>query len=92
MKELDMSKKWKQRNQGLAANVAAPQEAPAAQEAAAQEPLVEFNAWFASRSKKIPAQHHREVLKADFKARGLGAMASMEDFDQALRKYGIKLD
>ena len=58
-----------------------------------QEPveLVEFETWFASRGPKIPRHHYREILKADFKARGLKDMASMKDFDEALTMYGVKL-
>ncbi len=62
-------------------------EAPAAQ----AEEKVDFDAWFAMRSGKIPAQHHKEIIKADFKGRGLEQCESLSDFDAALRKYGVKL-
>lgn len=52
---------------------------------------VDFDAWFAMRSKQIGKQHHKEIIKADFKSRGLGQNESLEDFDEALRKYGVKL-
>lgn len=55
------------------------------------EELVEFETWHASRGPKIPQHHHKEILKADFKARGLCDMATMKDFDEALTKYGVKL-
>lgn len=81
--------KWKQRER-LIINEEQPaveqQEAPVAEEL-----LVEFDAWFASRASKIPTQHHKEILKADFKARGLGQMASLEQYDDALKRYGVKL-
>lgn len=54
-------------------------------------PQLDFDAWYALRKPRIPKHHHKEILKADFKARGLGQQASMQDFDGALEKYGVKL-
>lgn len=55
------------------------------------EPVkVDFDAWYASRGAIIPRQHYKEILKADFKARGLSTIETMEMFDEALRKYGVK--
>lgn len=58
---------------------------------AAQEELVDFDTWFSDREASIPSQHRKEILKADFDARKVPAMATMADFDKALEKYGIKL-
>lgn len=55
------------------------------------DPLVEFNVWFAMREKKIPAQHMREIIWADFKGRGLLPKETVATYDAALAKYGIKL-
>lgn len=55
------------------------------------EPKVDFDAWFAMRGSKISKQHHKEIIKADFKGQGLGQHESLCDFDKALGKYGIKL-
>lgn len=55
------------------------------------EPTVEFNVWFVMREKKIPPQHLREIIKADFEGQGLSKFATIEAFDRALLKYGIKL-
>ncbi len=52
---------------------------------------VEFETWFAAREKQIPRHHHREILKADFNARGLEDMATMADWDAALKMYGVDL-
>lgn len=52
---------------------------------------VPFDSWFAIRSKHIPAHHHKEILKADFKARNVNDVETMEAFDKALELYGIKL-
>ena len=62
----------------------------AAVEAAVEE-LVDFETWYAQREAAIPAHHHREILKADFVARKVPAMATMDQFDTALEKYGVKL-
>jgi len=53
--------------------------------------LVEFETWFSVRASKIPACHHREIIKADFNARKVPVMASMVDFDAALKMYGVVL-
>ena len=63
-------------------------EAAAAEEA---EALMEFDEWYSLREKAIPRQHHKEILKADFKARKIPQMATQAQFDEALRKYGVKL-
>lgn len=54
-------------------------------------PKVDFDAWFAMRGAKIPGRHHKEIIKADFKGRGLGQYESLQDFDKALKQYGINL-
>lgn len=56
-----------------------------------QPKKVEFDAWYAARSASIPAIHKKEIIKADFKGRKVPMIASMEDFDKALEKYGVKL-
>ena len=52
---------------------------------------VDFDVWYVMRSPKIPRNHHKEIIKADFKGRGLSQCESLEDFDAALAKYGVKL-
>lgn len=52
---------------------------------------IDFDGWWAARAKLIAPQHHKEIVKADFGGRGLTTMETMEDFDDALREYGIKL-
>lgn len=56
-----------------------------------QEPLIDFDAWFCLRQDSIPGHHHKEIILADFKARGLSTLETMSSFDEALRLYGIKL-
>jgi len=52
---------------------------------------VSFDSWYHQRKNKIPKQHMKEILAADFKSRGLKEEATMEEYDKALRLYGIKL-
>ena len=54
--------------------------------------LVEFETWYSQREAQIPSHHHKEILKADFRGRKVPALATMAQFDDALRKYGVKLD
>ena len=53
--------------------------------------VLSFDSWYHQRKKKIPRQHLKEILHADFKSRGLADTATMEEFDKALKLYGIKL-
>jgi hypothetical protein len=54
--------------------------------------LVDFEEWYALRSTNIPSQHHKEILKADFKGRKVPVMATLADFDGALKEYGVELE
>lgn len=81
-------KKWKQEQKQSEEKVL---EKPASVVEVPKEPLVEFDAWYASRASRIPSQHHKEILWADFKARGLKKMALMNEYDEALKKYGVQL-
>lgn len=55
------------------------------------EQLVDFDGWYALRRHQIPAQHHKEIIKADFKGRKVPVMGTITQFDEALAKYGIKV-
>jgi len=55
-------------------------------------PKVDFDTWYVLRKDKIPTHHHKEIIKADFTARKLPKMCTIEQFDNALKKYGLKLD
>ena len=52
---------------------------------------VHFDAWWAMTEKKIPPQHHKEIVMADFRARGLSHMESIQSYNEALKRYGVKL-
>ena len=52
---------------------------------------VDFDAWWALNEKKIPQHHRKEVVKADFTARGLSSKETMKAYNEALNKYGLKL-
>ena len=58
---------------------------------AASEEEVSFDQWYMMRASSIPGIHRKEILKADFKGRGLGDKAAAEKYDEALEKYGVKL-
>lgn len=53
--------------------------------------VISFDSWFHQRKEKIARCHHKEILMADFKARGLKEEATIKEFDKALELYGIKL-
>jgi hypothetical protein len=67
--------------------VAPPQEEPAVEEV----PKLDFDGWHAMRKHKIPHIHKKEILKADFKANKVPALATIAEFDAALKKYGVSL-
>lgn len=52
---------------------------------------ISFDAWWSMRTKLIPKNHTKEVIMVDFKARGLKLLETIENFDAALVKYGIKV-
>ncbi len=54
-------------------------------------PKYEFDAWYATRRKDIPAMHRKEILKAYFKAAGLTKEETFERYDAALLEYGVRL-
>lgn len=56
-----------------------------------EEPKVHFDGWWSLRKDAIPAIHKKEIVKADFAARKVPMVATMAEFDNALKKYGVKL-
>lgn len=54
-------------------------------------PKMKFEAWHAYRERLIPKHHYKEILKADFKAQGVKDSATIAEFDQALKRYGVTL-
>ena len=52
---------------------------------------VSFDEWYMMREKQIPMIHYREILKADFGGQGLSSMETVERFDAALLRYGVKI-
>lgn len=53
---------------------------------------IDFDTWYIVRRSLIPPHHHKEIIKADFLARKVPHMCTMEEFDSALEKYGLKVD
>lgn len=87
-----MSKKSRQERAARQAIAEIPQAELKAMAEEQGEQLVDFDGWWAVRSTRVPSHHHKEVIKADFRGRGLSTMETMEDFDEALKEYGLKLD
>jgi hypothetical protein len=56
-----------------------------------QPAKVAFDAWWAMNEKKIPSHHHKEVILADMRARGLSLKETVQSYDEGLRRYGLKL-
>lgn len=54
-------------------------------------PIVHFDVWFAMREKRLPVQHMKEIILADFCGRGLSKIEQLSKFDEALSLYGVKL-
>jgi len=52
---------------------------------------ISFEDWYALRKSAIPTHHHQEILVADFKGRKVPMTATMAEFDEALKKYGVEL-
>ena len=52
---------------------------------------IDFDAWWAMNEKKIPAHHHKEVILADFRARGLSLRESIQSYNDGLKRYGLKI-
>lgn len=54
-----------------------------------EEHKLDFDGWYAGRASRIPAHHHKEIIRADFRGRKVPVMATMAEFDAALKKYGV---
>jgi hypothetical protein len=64
---------------------------PASSQVAPAQPSVDFEVWWAMAQKKMPGHHHKEIIKADFRARGLSMREPAAAFNEALELYGVKL-
>lgn len=70
---------------------AAPEVAVVVEKPKVEVPKLEFDGWWALRSAAIPAIHKKEIIKADFKGRKVSMVSTIAEFDEALKKYGVKL-
>lgn len=80
MEEAELNAKIKEMEDAKRAAVPAP-----------VDEMISFDSWFHLRSVQIHAMHKKEIILADFKARDIKEIASMQDFDKALKLYGIEL-
>jgi len=58
---------------------------------AQQKGAISYNSWYHRHKHLIPAQHLKEIIWADFKARGMKEESTIEEFNKALALYGVKL-
>lgn len=56
-----------------------------------KDKVISFNSWYHLRKDDIPKQHLKEIIWADMVARGVKELSTAEEFDRALRLYGVKL-
>jgi hypothetical protein len=56
-----------------------------------QDEKISFDSWYHQRKQSIPKQHLKEILRADFEARGIKEQSTISEFDRALTLYGVKL-
>ena len=59
--------------------------------AVAQPAKIDFDAWWAMNEKKIPVQHRKEIVLADMRARGLGLRETVQSYNDALKRYGVRV-
>ena len=52
---------------------------------------VSFDSLYHQRSHKIPKLHVKEIILADFTARGLSKQETIEEYDKALKQYGVSI-
>lgn len=52
---------------------------------------IDFDAWWAMNENKIPGQHRKEIVLADFRARGLSPKETIQSYNEGLKRYGVKL-
>lgn len=79
MKEMEMLKKQKALKESPKVKVEVPN-------------VISFDQWWMQLIRKIDIRpSYKEIIKADFKSRGLINKALQEEWDKALELYGIKL-
>lgn len=53
--------------------------------------VIDFDTWWMDINRRVALkQWMKEIIKADFKGRGLKTKESIEYFDEALRVFGVK--
>lgn len=52
---------------------------------------VTFEVWYSMRVNSIPPQHRKDVLLADFMARGMQKEMTIKRFDELLVEYGVRI-
>lgn len=86
-----MAKKKVKKEVDLAAEIKKMEDAKRKAAPVLQNKVVSYDSWYHQRKHKIPKQHAKEIIWADFTARGVKESATIEEFDKALELYGVKL-
>ena len=86
-----MAKKKVKKEVNLAVEIKKMEDAKRKATPVKQDKKMSFDSWYHQRKSKIPKQHLKEILKADFEARGVKSESTVEEFDRALKLYGVKL-
>ena len=86
-----MTKKKSRKEASLAAEIKKMEEAKRKVAPIKQDIKMSFNSWYHQRKQSIPKQHLKEILWADFDARGIKEQSTVDEFDRALALYGVKL-
>lgn len=86
-----MAKKKVKKEVNLAAEIKKMEDAKRKATPVKQDKKMSYNSWYHQHKHKIPKQHLKEIVWADFKARGVKEESTKEEFDRALELYGVKL-
>jgi hypothetical protein len=58
----------------------------------ADEVKVNFDTWYYIRSPQIPERHRKEILLSYFKSLKMTINETMQAYDDALARYGVKIN
>lgn len=86
-----MAKSKKQKAAELAAEIKKMEDAKRKAAPVQVDKNVSYDSWYHQRKHKIPKQHRKEIIWADFKSRGVKEQATVGEFDKALELYGVRL-
>jgi len=86
-----MAKSKKEKEAELAAEIKKMEDSKRVASPVKREGTMNFNSWYHQHKHLIPKQHLKEIIWADFRARGTKEVSTVEEFNRALSLYGVKL-